>query len=224
MLRLNPIDFGELIRKIEEDDPFDLAILAKDMGLTHEDAEFLEEAQDRISAVIAGEDDQFRIVIARALRSAGILAMDRITAELAAHVGCDPATACMLAPLLNLNLSIDDQATDEMIVFVDGNYKPDEEGTITSIWLGEDIAWHANGGIALHIQETILHGAVGRQLKEIISHPVLDRYDLKVVSIDTDSTGRPVFRVESGDGHFRRPLEVDEILAIRPEIHGFGGE
>lgn len=220
MIRLTPGSLTDLIAVSDEhDDPFGLLAIGDGMGAgigTPNEAEYLEDAEQALSDIIEGHDDRFRTVIAKHLDRPERL-LDRITAELAAAAGCDPATACAIARILDGDANIQNSADDKIVLYVDEAHPSSSEHCLTRVWVSEDVLWDAVGRLLVTMPETTLSAAIGRKLRDVVSHPVLDRHDLTVTG--ADNIGLTRFLLVDSD---RTPLNREELLAMRPTVATFG--
>lgn len=178
------------------------------------DADRLSNAyEDALSAIIEGSDEGMRSEILQAALERAPL-IDRVTAELAAATLCDPLTAFALAMQLGQPAFIDDSATDEEVMKVDDRVGSDNDGTMTAVWVAPGITWYASGAIVAPMPDTALIAAVGRPLSEVISHCVLDRFDLTVTGVSQDVEGRPVLETNAD----RTPISIEQLAAIRTPL------
>jgi len=212
MLKVDRTALEALIERSHHDDRLDLLVLADDMGVEPGDASFLEDASEMLSEMLEGSDDRFRSRIEEMLGLRHTLTMDRITAEIVAHGCCDPATACAMAYWIEDDVTIQDGATDEMAVYVDCSEPPDGRNPLGRVWVAEGVSWETGGSLVLsHLPSTTLVAAVGRPLRDVVTHPVLDRYDLEITGIE--DTGLHQVLTTNAD---RTPLDIAQIMAIRP--------
>lgn len=212
MMSVDRAGLGDIVEKSYDDDRLRLMVLADDMGAHPEEAFHLERVRDALSDILEGIDDDFRDDVREMLGLRATLTMDRISAEIAAHLCIDPATARALAYWIDDHLTIMDGATGEMIAFVDHSSPPDDRNPLGRVRLEEGVEWETGGTLVVRgLPATALVAAVGRPLRDLVSHPVLDAHPLVVTGIEDDG----MHQIVSTDWH-RRPLTVDEIMDIRP--------
>ena len=219
MLKVDRTALEALIERSHHDDRLHLLVLADEMGVEPDDSSFLEDASEMLSEILEGSDDRFRHQIEEMLGLRHTITMDRITAELVAHGCCDPATACAMAYWIGDDINIKDGATDEMAVYVDCSEPPDGGNPLGRAWVAEGVSWETGGSLVLrHLPSTTLVAAVGRPLRDVVTHPVLDRFDLEITGIE--ETGMYQVLTTNAD---RTPLDVAQIMAIRP-VHTHSAE
>lgn len=112
--------------------------------------------------------------------------IDMITAELLVHLGIDPLTVAWLSAACD-GFHIHDEDGFDTIIDTDAVIRPHESAQqcSTNTTLSETVWWKA-GGIMLvsDLPASALTNAVGRPLREVVSHPVLDRHDLRISDVD----------------------------------------
>lgn len=213
MIRLSPFQLADLIeRSAHFDDPFGLRVLAEDMGLEFDEPEYIEDAQDALSVILEGQDASHRGAIARLLQHRPTMLLDRVTAELCAAACCDPAAACAIAIVMDERISIEDAATGERVLFLDDSDPPDSPSCLTQVWVAPGIQWDTVGTLRLVLPDLTFSAAIGRPLKDVVTHPVLDRHPLVITGIGHSMEHKPHFQTDAD----RTPLTIGELLAIRP--------
>lgn len=212
MIRLEPGQLYDVVSLSESfDDPFKLVALLKEHGGDRSSIEYLGASEDAFSALLEGHDDSCRDAIGALLRRRPTQMLDRITAELVAAIGCDPATACAAAIVLDTSIEIQEGATDDQLLFLDESDPPDSPTCQTRIWVADMVEWDSTGRLRIELPETLKAASVGRMLRDVVSHPVLDRHPLRILSIHDDGSGNSI----QTDAD-RTPLDADAILAMRP--------
>lgn len=212
MMTVDRAGLGSIIEKSYDDDRLRLMALAASMDAHPDDPVYLESASDALSDIIEGIDDDFRDEVRRMLGLRETLTMDHISAGIAAHLCIDPATACALAYWIEDGLVIEDGATKEMIAFIDHSEAPNDRNPLGRVRLTQGVEWETGGNLIVQdLPATTLNAAIGRPLRDLVSHPILDAHPLVVTGIQ--DTG--MHQIVSTDWH-RRPLTIDEIMAIRP--------
>lgn len=119
--------------------------------------------------------------------------IDMITAELLAHLGVDPLTVAWLSAASRC-ISVQDDDDMDTVIDIDSDLRPHECATqcSTTTTLGATTWWKAGGVLLVKdLPGTVVANAVGRPLREILSHPVLDRHDLVVATADLERGGFP---------------------------------
>lgn len=117
----------------------------------------------------------------------GLPSLDRITVELLAYMNVDPLAVAWLS-LLCQGIRIIDADTDAEMADIDGHLPPTDDMTDTTVTLSQDIVWRATGKLIVHgMPDSMALTAVGRPLREVVSHPVLDRHPFTVVEVETGS-------------------------------------
>jgi hypothetical protein len=212
MMTVDKTGLGAIVERSYDDDRLCLMALADTMDAHPDEAHYRESARDALSDILEGIDDDFRDGVREMLGLRATLTMDRISAEIAAHLCIDPATACALAYWIDDHLTIEDGATGEMIASIDHSEAPDARNPLGRVRLETGVEWETGGKLVVRdLPATVLAAAVGRPLRELVSHPVLDAHALVVTGVEDDG----MHQIVSTDWH-RRPLTVDEIMDIRP--------
>ena len=166
---------------------------------------------DAMSAIIEGHDDGHRAKILEVARQRTYPLIDRITAELAVEACCDPLTAMALAIALDRDAIIEDAATDELVMSIDA-WTPSDDGSQTVVWVSPGVLWHARGELLVALPETAMAASVGRRLRDVVGHPVLDRHPLTITGVTEDETGRALLVTDA----VRTAIGLDELAAMRP--------
>jgi hypothetical protein len=191
------------------------------IGLKHD--EQLKRARSVIERSIAGVDDATRERLVNVVRDQlartrtignpqGVMPLDPIAAQCLAHRGVDPLVAVHLALDIGM-VAFDDLKTGYQAASVDGTSPADQASTEMNLG---DASWtqRSNWGtvrliVARRVLPDTMHALVGgRPLRELVSHPVLDRYDLSIVDIDV----REIV-IHLHTDHRPRPATMDQVIA-----------
>lgn len=133
--------------------------------------------------------------------------IDPLFAALLAHEGIDPLVAVWLSLQAGI-LDISDSTTGFQIAKVMGANPPDHADNRSEIVLKE-CAWTQKGILyAPALPETVTDLIVGRPLREVVSHPALDRFDLTIVRTDQRED---VIHIHTD--HVPRAADVDDLVA-----------
>lgn len=192
--------------------PFSKVWLLGEDGRRTRDNRLTDAYDDALCAMIEGYDDAQRDKVMACAGNASHPLIDRITAELAAEACCDPLTALALAVELGTSAVIEDASTDELVLMVDPWNPSTSDATLTAVWVAPDILWYACGRLVAPLPEIALVAAVGRRLRDVISHPVLDRHAITITGVTEDGMGRAVFQTDAE----RTPIGIKQLATIRP--------
>lgn len=203
-----------LIGSEKQNDPINLLTLLEDSGFRWNDEEFTNEAIIHIADFLIQKRSYYPENIRNILAMRPTQLLDRISAEIIAEKRCSPSAACALAIIMDENVSYVEKGTDILQVYIDQGSWPGSDACLTDIAMGAGIRWHAIGQISVNLPETFVVSCLGRPLREVISHNVLNRHNLTI----TDVIKRPfshegvmTFVVDSD----RTSLSVDELMAIK---------
>lgn len=185
------------------------------LSLLGEAARYMDEEEAReaydeaLSAVIEGQHDPATGAVDAIVRSHGMPILDRITAEIGWHAGIDVVAALAIAIVLDNDAAIVDP--DQEIVLMVGAWTPsDLPSPLNAAWLAPGVRWEAHG-VTLSMAETLATACIGRPLRTLVSHPVLDRHALTVTGVCPATGGRILIEVDSD----RTPLTADALIAMR---------
>lgn len=191
------------------------------IGLEHD--EQLKRARAVVERSIAGVDDATRERLVEAVQGQlartrtignprGVMPLDPIAAQCLAHRGVDPLVAVHLALDIGM-VAFDDEKTGHQAASVDGTSPADQAGTEMTVG---DASWTQRSNwetvrliVARSVLPSTMHAIVeGRPLRELVSHPVLDRHDLAIVAIDE----REIV-IHLHTDHRPRPATMDQLVA-----------
>jgi hypothetical protein len=140
--------------------------------------------------------------------------LDRLSAELLAHLGVDPLIVDWAA-WISLGLSLQhDHANMGGYVCVDT--PPGGEGTTTNLHMSPGVLWHGEGSIAIEgasLPDTVSAACAGMPLRRVFTHPVFDRHDLTIREVS--HVNDHLWLVLDAD---MRALTPEQLIAIAP--HG----
>lgn len=146
----------------------------------------------------------------------GLMPIDPLFAQLVAHVGVDPLVATWLAIKSGI-VDLDDEDTGYLLGRVDGTCHGGDHTTRGSIALKRDgrTFWHQQGHLVLpgRHPDSVSDALVGGPLTRLLSHPVLDSWNLTIVSVDTDDGGVTTVTTD----HRARSATMAELLAAAPD-------
>jgi len=121
-------------------------------------------------------------------KGAGCLAtcFDEVGLALLEHMGLSPSWILLMAAVVG-DVEIHDDVSARggfpMLRINHISIDDDEPIMLLSIRIGDGVEWTGEGVILKNeLPETILGQAVGRPLRTIVSHPVVDRHDLSIRS------------------------------------------
>lgn len=151
-----------------------------------------------VHAALRGMDADTASRVARALerllsaRADPTCDIDEITALLLAHSGIDPLAVAWLSAACGGVEVLDDDDMDATIT-VDADIRPHESILCeTTTRIGDHAWWKAGGVLMLmDVPASTVTAAAGRPLRQILSHPVLDCYDITVATVDIQRDGIP---------------------------------
>lgn len=175
-----------------------------------------------VNEALDGMDDDTAQRVASSLRNKAPMRdgrttnLDRITAEMLTYHSVDPLMVAWISRVCN-GVNIHDEDDDDMGEFVeiDGFFSPEDGETCTTVvTVDHGVQWRASGEMIIQVMaESLVPACPGRRLREIISHPVFNRHDMRVVDAQTRADAIGV--VLSTD-HEPQMLDVDALLAMRP--------
>lgn len=166
---------------------------ARDDDPLHLFSQSPEDCEDLVSDALAGVDPTRREAFADRL-GARRTRFDRISAELVARAGLDPLCLCVIAGKLDTFgvMRTDQVDDDEFHTFIESYAdKPSLEGFVE---VADGISWRFDCGLTLeNMPETVTMAMAGLTLKDVISHPVIDRSSKRIVNIRRETFGETVY-------------------------------
>lgn len=215
MYTLTPSDIDVLISGAANDmqDVFDLMRIVDRLETDLTDPLFTKAVARHVGRIMSGKDTQFRENYPELLGRMTIVPIDRITAELLVHKGLDPAAVCVVAAhTLSLTQIVDKLGEPGCVlhVFIDAQDTSSSSECLTSVVIGDGVIWNSRGTLATTLPETIGISAIGRPLRDVVSHPVLDLHDITITGLTDDMDGFVTDVSRPGE------LTIPEIMAMRP--------
>lgn len=132
-------------------------------------------------------NDQDKGVISRLLRWPTLHSLNTVAADLIDDIGVHPAILMTLGEVLatrqkylKLVAQEEDGESDRVIT------ERGHDGWEIRLAPGVDIHWHQDFQANVYIPKapiSLCDHMAGEQLRTVVSHPVLDRYDLKIISV-----------------------------------------
>lgn len=114
--------------------------------------------------------------------------IDEVSHALLRAMRVSPAWLLLLSHLFDgqkTNIWLNGWSGNSDLAF--GQIREDDEQMLAlSILIGPDVVWNGEGVLVRGLPDTILSSAEGRPLREIVSHPVIDTYDLIVRDVRPD--------------------------------------
>lgn len=220
MLRLDPAQQQELRDNADadgwlEDEDANSHGVFSTLSLLGESARYMDDAEtreaydDAISAIVEGQNQRVIESIDNIVRNHGLPILDRITAEIGWHAGIDVVAALAIAIVLDKDAAIIDP-DDELILMVSAWTPSHAPSPLNAAWLAPAVRWDTHG-VTLAMAETLATACIGRPLRTLVSHPVLDRHALTVTGVSQATGGRIMVEVDND----RTPLEAEELFAMR---------
>lgn len=170
----NPLDIDDPV--VRGSDAMETAVQAALTGLDASAADRVEQALTRLLSA----------------RTDPTCDIDMITAALLVHEGVDPLTVAWLSAACN-GLEVTDDDDMDTIISVDADIRPHESMLCETVTRIGDHAWWKAGGVLMlnDMPDTTITAASGRKLRDILSHPVLDTYDITVENVEPERDGVP---------------------------------
>ena len=113
--------------------------------------------------------------------------MDPLYALLLSHIGIDPIVATWMAMKSGL-VEIYDKNNRYCTVSIDGKKPADTGVNHTSIMIGNKTEWMQYGVIfTTQLPQTATHNIEGRLLRDVISHPVLDKHPIIILGAENEN-------------------------------------
>lgn len=137
-------------------------------------------------------------------------------AQLLLRHGIRPAAACAMVLLIDGPMHLKLEGTT--ILSVNAPEEMEDQCCNVEIHLMGDISWHSSYGLRLHpgAPEAVKRGSTGRRLEDVITHPMLEDFDLMIGEAGEDADN--VWK----EDHFwletlsdRPALLVDELISLR---------
>jgi len=165
------------------------------LGISLKGDDGLPEARDTLEKALLGVDAATAAAVATSIavrlsntrtigNPRGGMPVDTLIAALMAHRGIDPLVATWTALEIGV-LALDDTTTGLQAASIDGTTPClPSIASLTEVTLGEHV-WQQRGRLltTARIPHTIQGHCQGRQLRDVVSHPVLDQWDLPIEKI-----------------------------------------
>ena len=159
-----------------------------------------------------GRNPAVRAIAEQIIADRGHGFTDRVSAALMTDLGLDPIVPIAMAVVDADRVPINSASTDRVTVGI--NYKKGRRRVEVQVRLPDQHDWESDVGLVLmgKLPATIVAAAPGRLLKEIVSHPILDRFPLKVAKCEIEGI-RTVLRPPAGE---LPRLTAAELIAVHP--------
>lgn len=176
------------IAENEDDNPFGLTSFS-----------YTQDLVDRIETALHGVDADTAVRLQASLEAAyenenrGRTTMhgdlDGLMVELIKHLGLDPLVVAWLARVGEA-LSLTGDGSPDHDIDVDPWTAPEDASCDTQVALGPDAMWNAAHGVSIReIPETVQAVIIGRPLRELLRHPVLDRHEITITGAESRDEG-----------------------------------
>jgi len=218
MLRLAPDQQRELRETADshaDDAEQEAGACFSTLAMLGENARYMGEAEtseaydQEITDLLEGNAQSLLAATDVILREHGMAIVDRITAEIAQHIGIDVGAALALAITLDSHAVIEDQ--DRALMLVLSAWTPsDAPMPLNAAWLAPSVQWQP-GKVVVELPQTLALAAVGKPLRDTLTHPVLDRHPLTVTGVGTANGDRMTLEVDADV----TPLETEALIAMR---------
>lgn len=138
--------------------------------------------------------------------------LDAVTAELLLHMDIDPLMVAWMARVCQA-FTVQDDDTMDSFLQMDGYTAPTDSLCDTLVLL-DDVCWMATGTLIVPgLPDSTVIAAVGRPLRDVVSHPVLDRHPLTIRDCETGgSLERPKLITDIR----HRLMKADDLVKLAP--------
>jgi len=145
------------------------------------DVDMVNDMDERASAALRGDADVLRTLLAHPCMDC----MDIVTAGILQHLCIHPGAALVLSELIGREqLIIQDEDDNPLVTCT--KRQGQSHWLVT---LAEGVIWNSKGTLMLpRIPDTAATVAMGRPLRNLVSHPALDQHDLSMVKVTQHDT------------------------------------
>lgn len=199
-LRIDATSYDAISAMSRTDDIFAIFSTDPDQGMM------------QIREALSGRHDSIRDrLIDRLRRETRTPGMSTIDAELLASQGIDPLAVAALAIHASYVLLLTPDQDDENEADAHAGIDADDWSR-SHLKLGNGVHWRFKGQIDVELPESLVGSIATGPLSQLVRHPVLDRFDLRIGRVDTWHDTDTMIMIEG-----RRPsLTVDQIATHRP--------
>lgn len=216
-LLIGETDIKALLKVTERNDELGLYDLARQYGRNPEQWNIGGGYDMPIHRIITGKDidqEKLRHVFTLELAQVDDPIIDRPGAELLLQMGIYPAAVCAMAFLINSPLSIiryiDWQS--RMVATIDANKDREHPFCLAAMQLTQQVSYNSVRGVRIDdLPESLIMAAPGRPLRDLISHPILDKYTLYIEDASV-RWNHQWFGVKNS----KPDVGIDEILGMKP--------